>query len=282
MRSNRSDWPKVLTDLNGLSFVQDKSSTSFDQDMFSLFRLPLELRQRVYKYLLPSARTHDAFTFDHLLGSRTSKEVATTSSLNVVWERGQTSLLSVCRQMHDECASLLYGDSIFVVFIAYDSIKFRYKWFLPSGLTPSRHFDFLDLISPRYLRFIRQLSVTVDHVDSYTGMIKYNVGGKGLTYGLRDQVRKLVDALNATVNEQTQEAGSECPLNILRVTLLNGNDHLDYDKRNRVLMREDKIRGVEEVQIVLSPFADLHGIANVDIQGAVLPEYASSLRKSMS
>lgn len=247
---------------------------------FAFLHLPLELRQQIYNYLLPSADNQSVRSLGAGQLRPPLDQVLGPSSL--IWSRGQTSLLCVCHQVHDECAALLYGNNQFVILVSYDSISFRYRWLLQSGLAPSGHFEFLELVPPRYIRLLKHLVVYVDHVDSYTGMIKYNVGGKGLTHKLSGQVQKLVDALRAVNHEDDTNGIESSRLNSLRIKVSNGNDHLNREKRSIVRNRESEIRGVQEVQTVLSPFSDMRGIIKVEFEGAVTSSYADYLRKSMT
>lgn len=316
------------------------SHSSHKVSPFPFLQLPLELRRQIYGYLLPCTQAQDDTrcilhsinsnrcppTHHNLPPDVVQRLLANPAAVaagaakeSVIWRRGQTALLVVCRQFHDECAALLYGESTFVIFVAYDSITFRFIWSLSNGLTPNRTYDFLELIRPRYLKFIKRLVVTVDHVDSYTGQIKYNVGGKGLTHGLRGQVAKLVRALKiAAMNDVTssvqhddnvdnREGGRGANANsiaghnlaeaerasmvrlhrgksnhgIKRVTikLLNGNDHLDIEKKNLVKARGDsQFNSVKEVQTVLEPIAQLRGLVDLEVTGAVTKMYTEYLR----
>lgn len=272
---------------------------------FPFLKLPLELRRHVYSYLLPCTQerntgqifskitakrlppTHTNLSPDvleQLLAKQPSTSIATGKD-SITWRRGQTSLLAVCQQIHHECAELLYGDNTFVIFVAYDSITFRFRWLLPNGLSPNRTYDFLELIPSKYLKLVKRVIVTVDHVDSYTGQIKYNVGGKGLTHGLRGQVARLIEALNVTpmirmsdeerlLKDRNGKGGRKR----LIVNLLNGNDHLDAEKRSMVKARDASIRGVQEVQTVLEPLMELKGLANLEITGAVTEEFVKQIK----
>lgn len=240
---------------------------------FDFFRLPLELRQKVYGYLLPRATARDVSSIGLPFGRSTLESRFRSRKKPIIWERGQTNLLCVCRQMHDEFAAMLYGDSVFVIFVKYSSITFRYQWLLPSGLTPTSDMELLDTFPMKYLQLIRQLHVSVDHPDSYTGMIKYNVGGKGLTYGLGNQVEKLASVF---IPREDGPAG----LNVLNVELINGNEYLDCEKRGIVRARE-RVQGTEDVQQVLLPFARLRGVADVKIAGAITDEFADELCKQV-
>lgn len=109
--------------------------------------------------------------------------------------------------------------------------------------------------------------------------IKFNVGGKGLTHGLIGQVQKLVDALRAA-----DGCASGCNVINLRITLLDGKEHLDSEKGNSrtARERESNLGDNEEVQTVLAPFAELHGIPQVKVTGAVTKDYAAYLEEAMT
>lgn len=151
---------------------------------------------------------------------------------------------------------------------------------LASGLAPSHAYDFLaGWGGAKYIGKIKKVVMTVDCVDEYTGMIKYNVGGSGLTHGLRLQVQKLVRATNTARNE---DASEEQGLNKLTVRLQNGNDGvLESEKRGIVRSRDSSVRSVEEVQGVLEPLQALTGLREVVICGAVTDTYKQELRDKM-
>ncbi|EMC97167.1 hypothetical protein BAUCODRAFT_52487, partial [Baudoinia panamericana UAMH 10762] len=175
-------------------------------------KLPLELRQQILSYLLPRTRELEQRTPvcsqspTRLFrpGNSDCRPVVVKPDVsrhpsppttNVVWLLGNTKLFSVCRQLHDECAELVYGRSTFLLILTYSGIKWRCRWLYSTGRMPTRHCDFLELVPERYLRLIKRVVVNIEHVDSYTGMIKFNVSGKGLTHGLRRQVQRLVNVL---------------------------------------------------------------------------------------
>jgi hypothetical protein len=197
---------------------------------------------------------------------------------HVVWQRGNIHLMAVCRQLHDECAELLYGCNTFLLFVTFAGITFRFSWLLPSGLAPTRRYDFLELLPEKYLPLIKRVVVNVDHVDSYTGMIKFNVSGKGLTHGLRKQVRRLVNALQST-GDPTDDVGKRMAKISIRVS--NGNAFLDQVKSEIVRQREGTIRISEDLEIMLEPFLDLRGVREVQISGAVTDKFAANLKEKM-
>jgi len=247
--------------------------------LFPFLQLPLEIRQQIYSYLLPTTTVRGStHSMANMLpfGDPISRRGRSSGTLaDVVWKRGQTSLLCISRQVHDECAALLYGSSPFILFVKYDTINFRYSFLIPCGLAPSKQYEFLDLVPPRYLSLIRQVVVTVDHPDSYTGMIKYNVGGKGLTHGLRNQVQKLVDALRPHSEDRSG-------INSIQVILINGNKFMDSEKRSIVRAKNNEYREDEEVQTVLEPMAELIHITNVKLEGALTQEFAQRLQERMA
>lgn len=203
---------------------------------------------------------------------------------HVVWQPGNIRLLSVSRQLHDECAEIMYGSNTFLLFVTFSGISFRYSWMLKSGLSPTRRYSFLELIPRRYLILIKRVIVNVDHVDSYTGMIKFNVSGKGLTHGLRKQNQRLVNALQAhpvQLEDGTALTYQERRLNKIKIQVSNGNAVLDQIKKEVVRQREGKIRVAEDLEEMLEPFGELRGVRSVQIAGAVTTEFSERLVMKM-
>lgn len=267
---------------------------------FPLLQLPLELRQQILAYLLPHTRdlgsnvnplAHHARNFSAVqkrgekgmllpsaaakpqppLRSASSRE---TSVSNIVWQRGNVSLFSVCRQLHDECADLVYGNSTFMLFVTFNGISFRFRYLLPSGMTPNRSYPFLELLPERYLTRIRKVVVHVDHVDSYTGMIKFNVSGKGLTHGLRRQVQRLVTALQPEHEDNQDPSGR---LNRVIVRVSNGN--AITDSLNARGCGSPKVS--EDVAEMLEPLGCFRAVQNAKVMGAVGDNVARRLEEEM-
>lgn len=283
---------------------RSRSPASF-KPKFPLLKLPLELRQQIFNYLLPRTIQHSdpnplanhARNFS-AVKKRAAKgmivpkpETAQRGPSHVVWQRGNIKLLSVCRQVHDECADMLYGRNTFLLFVTYAGITFRYSWLLPTGMTPNRHYPFLELLSEKYMTRIKRIIVNVDHVDSYTGMIKFNVSGKGLTHGLKKQVQRLVNALQAPApfdpdcdvceaHEDTIRSGQR-HLAKVNIRVSNGNVYLDQTKSEAVRQREAGNKISEDVAEMLEPFSDLRGVREVAISGAVTEAFARSLEETM-
>lgn len=280
--------------------LEQRSRSPRSQLKFPLLKLPAEIRTQIYSYLLP--RTIEHREPNPLLGhvrnfSAVKKRVAKgmlvpqhdPSSRQggpgpVVWRRGNISLLSVNKQVHHEAAELLYGNSTFQLFVTYSGISFRYTWLLHGGGTPNRRYDFLELLPKKYLVLIKKVIVHVDHVDSYTGMIKFNVSGKGLTYGLRKQIQRLVNALqedcagadpDESIDATTRRMGK------VHIRVSNGNAVLDQIKSDAVRQREGGIKVAEDLEEMLEPFGDLRGVHHVAIYGAVTETFAANLRKKM-
>jgi len=290
---------------------RSRSPASF-KPKFPLMRLPLELRQEIFRYLLP--RTRERVQSNPLASharkfsavqKRGTKGMAipiadgagtNTSVTNVVWQRGNINLFSVCRQLHNECAEMVYGNSTFLLFVTYSGITFRFRWLLPNGLAPIRSFSFLELLPERHLTLIKRVVVHVDHVDSYLGMIKFNVGGNGLTHGLRKQAQRLVDALRGPVPPQHGTATGEChklsnrdgnqEVNARRLAKIsihvpNGNAVLDSIKSDKIRQRDGVTKVAEDVEAVLEPFGQLCGVRDVSINGAITDDFARKLEEKM-
>ena len=292
-------------------------SPASNKPKFPLFRLPKELREEIFSYLLP--RVHEGRDParkprpTRLPSSRPflprSASSYTSGISNVVWQRGDINLLCVCKQLHDECAELVYGRNTFLLFVTFAGINFRFRWLLPSGLATSRSVPFVELIPAKYLALIRKAVVQIDHVDSYTGMIKFNVSGKGLTHGLRRQVQKLVNVLkpapNQTQKDDKENAGLERRLIRLTVRVANGNAVMDQIKHDISRHRENDspsnktYKGVsritassdgrrtgserisDDIEDMLSPFGQLRGVRDISIGGAVPDDFAMGLEQVM-
>jgi hypothetical protein len=277
--------------------LEERSRSPASQKLkFPLLNLPLELRQQIFGYLLPHTQefrdsgllSKHARNFSAVKkrGARgmiipSGGSSANPSSVsNVVWQRGNIRLLGVCKQLHDECAELLYGTNTFLLFVTYAGISFRFRWLFPSGMAPSRSYNFINLLPERYLYLIKRVVVHVDHVDSYTGMIKFNVDGNGLTHGLRNQVRNLVGALQAS--NESDVSVDDRRLAKVHIRVSNGNAVLDALKSNIVLEREGSVKVSEDIEEMLEPFGQLRGVQQVSVVGAVTESYARRLEARMT
>lgn len=278
---------------------RSRSPASF-KPKFPLLRLPLELRQEILSYLLP--RTNEGVESDPLarharqfsavrkreakgmpppVPTLTVAETARNARLSfnkIVWIRGNVTLLRVCRQLHDECAEMVYGGNTFLLFLTYADIKWRYRWLLPSGQAPMRNYPFLDLLAERYMRLLKRIVVHIDNVDAYTGMIKYNVSGKGLTHGLRRQVQRLANALKPGDGE-----GRELTRLVVRVSNSAVSDTA-YTRRSAgepAAVSVSAISLLEDSDTVLMPLRQLYGVREASVSGAVTTEFALELEALM-
>jgi hypothetical protein len=268
--------------------MQSFSSASSTDPPF--LQLPVELRRLIYRLILPHtttfamryqqpptlpAKAQHQLTFVRQPTGAGIWKMQTTAPKSdretgndVVWRRGCTQLLAVNRQVHEEAADMLYGDNTFVIDVAFDKIAFRYRWRTENGLTPSREYLFLDHFSQRNLLRVKNYVVNVEFVDDYTGMIKYNCGGRGLAAGIRARVRELVDLVAAVPQ-----------LHRLQVHLIDG-------AVSRVRFPSGRVHRVQDesiyaqTQTVLEPFRALYGVRQVQITG-VNEEYGEALMINM-
>lgn len=195
--------------------------------------------------------------------------LARSSGNDIVWRRGCTALLGVNQQIHCEAADMLYGLNTFVLDVTFQTISFRCRWRAESGLMPSRTLDWGAHFSQRNLRRVRRCVVNVESVDEYTGMVKYNVGGRGLPAGIRARVRELVEMLGL-VDE----------LHGLHVHLVDGDISRHRFPSGRVHRVQDESR-YAQTQTVLDPLRALCGVRQVQVTG-VSDEYAKALEASMA
>jgi hypothetical protein len=283
---------------------------------FPLLKLPLELRQQILSYLLPHTQelgSHVDALESHVRNfSAVQKRVRKGMELppekklelspakrqnkgnnsnmnvpsNIAWRRGNTSLFAVCRQLHDECADMVYGSNTFLLGVTFSNITFRFRYLLPSGMAPQREYAFLELMPARYLRRLRRVFISVDHVDSYTGMIKYNVSGKGLVHGIRRQVLKLVCALQpmAISHEDegceiatTEEEPSRLGLARVVIRISSGNTVTTSLKAQFGEVQ----RISQDIEQILEPFGHFCGVRDPRVVGAVGQADARELEERM-
>ncbi|KAF2841414.1 hypothetical protein M501DRAFT_1000623 [Patellaria atrata CBS 101060] len=224
--------------------IQESSKTSY------FLKLPLEIRQEIFSYILPT----------------TFKD----KNHGIAWRRGHIALLAVNRQLNEECLDLMYGHSTFTIDVTYDSIRFRYQWVLPSLLCPNKRYPFLTCFPPHLLRLIKYYEISVEHVDGYTGMIKYNCQGPGLTDGLRAQVQKLVEVM-VTAGE----------LHRVKIYLSHGNKVLKQIRTVAVFAVE-RGKNAAVIQTVLDPFRSLKGVRQARVMGTDMQDdFARALEKQM-
>lgn len=289
-----SDHPPLWRHESFEQLEQRSRSPASQKPKFPLFKLPLEIRQEILSYLLPHTQKFkdSGGLAQHVRDFSAVKKrqargmpVATGSTMmavgqnNVVWQRGNIDILRVNKQLHDECAELIYGTNTFLLFISYTGISFRFRWLLPSGLAPSRNYPFLELLSEKYVRLVRKVSVSVDLVDSYTGMIKFNVSGHGLTDGLRKQVQRLVNALRSDGIQGQEHEHRQ--LSRVSIRVQNGDNFLEARKSDIVRRRDGSLKSFDDVEQLLEPFQDLYGVGTVSVVGAVSDDYAQALTELM-
>lgn len=273
--------------------MHSSSNRSSNVELPPLLRLPLELRRLIYRHVLPHTELFDvrfqrgngdveARSAYNLTYVRTSPDTNGSWKMlktqprsdreagnEVVWRLGCTAVLATCHQIHDECVERLYGDNVFVLDVSFDQVRFRQRWRTANNLTPGRNFAFLEHFSQRNLMKIKNYVVNVEHVDDYTGMIKYNCGGRGLTVGIRSKVQELVDLLGAVHH-----------LHRLHVHLIDG-------AISRVRFSSGRVHRVQDVQnyttsqMVLDPFRGIYGVRRAKVTG-VSEEYAKALEEDMT
>jgi hypothetical protein len=163
---------------------------------------------------------------------------------------------------------MLYGTNTFVIDINFHSVKFHLTWLTTRGLKPKILYEFPNLFARRNVIRIRNYAVTVEHVDSYHGTIKFNCGGPMLTAGIKDRVMQFA-----------RVAGCTPKLGNLSVRLTDGNPILK-ELRSVQGHRIEQGSNPETIQEVLEPFVLLHA-SYVEFSGLVLPEYASCLKQGV-
>ena len=144
------------------------------------------------------------------------------------------------------------AETLFVVDVVWDEVRFTYQWVLPTALVPKRTFAFPDKLAERNVSLIRKLLIRIHHVDNYTGMVKHNFGGPGLREGLRIQVEKLCQSTLQQMYEIS---------------------HLHIHFRN-----DSQIMSVD--QAILRPFMNLTNTRTLKLTGSITADLASHYKPS--
>lgn len=123
----------------------------------SLFQsLPLEIRRQIYSYILP-----------YTVPQYRRKET-------YVWRLGSIAILAANKQIHEEAADLLYGDSWFHFVVQYNRTEFVFHFVRQGILRETRHDEylrgyrhiqaveyFIKRIGPKNVSRIRQLQIHI-------------------------------------------------------------------------------------------------------------------------
>ncbi|KIW09530.1 hypothetical protein, variant [Verruconis gallopava] len=141
-------------------------------------------------------------------------------------------------------------------------------WLTAKGLKPKILHDFPHIFARHNVQRIRNYVLRVEHIDPYQGWIKYNCQGPMLTAGIKDKVMQFVRAI------------SVADLGSLSVQLMDGNPILKDLRRGTTAQRVERGKNVASMQEVLEPLMLLHA-SFVEISGALLPEYATRLKRAI-
>lgn len=163
-------------------------------------------------------------------------------------------------------------------------------------MAPQREYDFFHLVPEKYLRRVRKLLVLVEHVDAYTGMVKWNVGGRGLVVGLKGQVGRLVGALQGGGSVRSERGGGDGDeggfeeeeeeerrrKGFTRVMIRVSNGHNTTTGPRGLKARFAGVERVsQEIEEILTPFGCLSGVADARVGGAVGQSFARELEGRM-
>jgi hypothetical protein len=236
--------------------------------MANLLTLPVELRQQIYNLVLPYTTTIPTSTvrlpwtasvgeYDTAL-MRTLRDdtdagkiyrMGTPVGSNILWHRGCTAILGVCRRIHEEAADMLYGENMFVLVVTFNAITFQYRWQTHDGVMSSRGYSFLEHFSQRNVLRVRMYVVYVELVDDYTAFIQYKFR----------RPEELPARMRAKVGELVQQLAAAPWLQCVQVNLLRS----------------------KQKETVLEAFRVLSGVREAEVIG-VSKAYAEELSKSMT
>lgn len=255
--------------------------------------LPPEVRIMIWRYLLPRTHTREQLCDTHddslleppiftpikpELGRKAWRMLQSESAKSdgflyatgheVIWTRTDLNLLLVDKRTYNECIGVLYGENTFVVDVKFDSVMFRYHWWVvPSYVTPTRWHPFGTLLSDENRKKIKRLIIHIECPDEYTGMIKYNYGGRGLLTGIQTQVNRLAALLGKTTLTQLQVHLNDGDISRVREFLLGAKpENRKYELKSNMVLEPLKNHGLKAKK--------------VQIKGVHI-EYAESLKASL-
>lgn len=273
--------------------------------IFPFLLLPYELRLQIYDYLLPHTTTLSPKTIRRAAGLAETppplnawniqSEFETPPSLrvplqatiaavnraeqpgnNVIWTRGCTSILRVCRQVYDECAEVMYGGNTFVVRVsgnkgdrdAADDVGVRFQARLSVSWVLSSYGwrDFLVDFSLETRRRIRRYVIVIEAWHESICWSRWKGGFAHQVALLRRCVERLIG--------ETQEDG----LRSLQVHLVLKESvglRMGGARRDSLLDDQDldsQCRMHSDLQTVLNPFWRLTGVREAKVTGNAVGE----------
>jgi hypothetical protein len=235
--------------------------------MANLLTLPVEIRDQIYNLVLPytttiatpgvrlppplSASEYDTALMRTLDNSSEGKiyRTSTPADSDILWHRGCTAILGVCRQVHEEAADILYGQNTFELVVTLSAITFQYRWQTRDGGMPSRGYSFLEHFSQRNVLRVRIYVVYVELVNDYTAMMQYDFR----------RPHELPARMRARVEELVQQLAAAPCLQCVQVNLLKS----------------------KQKETVLEAFKALNGVTKAEVIG-VSKTYAEELSASMT
>ena len=223
------------------------------KNMANILRLPLEIRSRVYEYILP-------YTIER----------PDSNGTMAIWNPGQINLLSVCHVVYEECMDILYGDNIFNINIESNRVRFnKISHSVHSSVIINKH-DFFNVFSERNFCRMRQFLINIHQPVEGTCPIKYEFARRNFDQALRLQIEAVVDVLNCakflrSVKVQ-HDVGNWHPSSPISANIFP-------EAENNIFTSAEK---------VLSPFSQLSDVRTVNISGAVNRNFAKAMEKNMS
>ena len=143
-----------------------------------LLNLPLELRQQIFRRVLPYVT--QAFR----------RGIC-------VWNRRRLAILRTNRQIHDEAIDILYRENSFSLQLPSKGMNFHYTWHVPStGLTTSSNISWHQSVCLHLASRIRQWDIEIWSIDDYEGMVHYETSNiAGLAILRQQHVKELSNDL---------------------------------------------------------------------------------------
>lgn len=163
----------ALNERRSPAFISQCFDNRANGKQFRFLALPLELRQKIYNYLL----AHE------------------TERGSTIWRRGNTAILATNHQVHDEALELLYGHNTFHIEVKFKGIVCRMCYLTCRDRKRSYGFRFLEVLTPRTIGYIKHYNINIFVPDYYSARVKYNLDLAGMAQGVKSQVQTLLKAI---------------------------------------------------------------------------------------
>jgi hypothetical protein len=176
MASVLSMLPAILESLRISEFTKDGISAEYDShkqgELRGFFKLPLEIREDIYKYALPQSMNHntciksDNPNFEFLADPGNRR----TPNHVYAWYKGNMSLLAVNRQINSEATKVFWRSNVFSIVIDSANPALVIRYFDESSLrfSTSKQMREISEFPKEWLGLIKHVYLVIRRSSDFT------------------------------------------------------------------------------------------------------------------